>query len=181
MTRKINDVQGCILSLLYSNNSEAIRRKPWFQKEMFLITKNFPDLEEELDFEPYLYGPDSEIAEEELEQLRKAHLVKFEGNKIILTETGKRLANEYYRKDKKKSRIIDRLKEFANNLTSDELLAFVYFSYPEMVQESAIYNRILSKRKQLAISLLKKDKVTIAKAAEISGEPLEDFIKEIEK
>ncbi len=179
MENKLNSVQENILALLFSNNLEPIKGKTWFQKEMFLISKNFPLLEEELDFEPYLFGPDSEIAEDELNELKKCNLVKNEDKKILLTDKGKRIARKIYSQDKKRAELIDRLKDFANGLEMNELLAFVYFSYPEMTEESTVFEEIKKNRISLALKLLKKEKVSLEKAAQIAGLPLERFYKQL--
>lgn len=181
MNENLNDVQKCILSLLYAAKNEPIKGRLWFQKEMFLISKNFPEINTELDFDSYLYGPHSDVAEDELEQLEKAHLVKIEGRKIVLTDKGKQIAKEIYAKDEKSSSVVERLKEFANDLTSSELLAFIYSTYPEMTMESTKYRNVLRNRKQLSLSLLKKNKISVAKAAEIAGMSIEEFLKEMEK
>jgi len=55
------------------------------------------------------------------------------------------------------------------------MLAIVYFTYPEMTFESLVKQRIDRKREQLAINLLKKGKVSISKAAEMAGMPLDSF------
>lgn len=180
MANELNDVQKVILALLYSKDSEPIKGATWFQKEMFLISKNFPDLEEDLSFDAYLFGPDSEIAEDELTELKKIGLVMTEGKKIILTKEGQAIAKEIYAEDKRKREIIDRFKEFLNDLSLEELLAFIYFSYNEMTQESKVFEEIKNKRLPLAIALLKKGKISTQKASEIAGIPLEQFIKKLE-
>ena len=66
---------------------------------MFLISKNFAEIETELDFDAYLYGPHSEIADGELDELKKIYLVELKGNEISLTEEGKKIAEKIYNKD----------------------------------------------------------------------------------
>ena len=67
-------------------------------------------------------------------------------------------------------------------MSKDELLAFVYFAYPtqkDLEVESIEYKNLLQKRKRLAISMYKKDKISAQKAAEIAGESFEDFFDEL--
>lgn len=180
MANELNDVQKVVLALLYSKDSEPIKGATWFQKEMFLISKNFPDLEEDLSFDAYLFGPDSEVAEDELSELKKMGLAKMDGNKITLTKEGQEVAKIIYFEDKRKKEIIDRFKDFLNDLSLDELLAFIYFSYNEMTQESTVFQEIKAKRISLAIALLKKGKVTTQKASEIAGLPIEQLLKKLE-
>ena len=63
-------------------------------------------------------------------------------------------------------------------MTKDELLAFVYLSDPaheELKEESVEYKSIARNRKQLAVSMYQKGKISAQKAAEISGENFENF------
>ena len=96
MANEFNEVQKVILSLLYSKDSEPIKGATWFQKELFLIAKNFEDIQEDLAFDAYLFGPDSEVAEDELSELKKRKLVELEGKKIKLTKDGEIIAKETY-------------------------------------------------------------------------------------
>jgi predicted HTH domain antitoxin len=179
MVNELNEVQKVILSLLYSKNAEPIKGATWFQKEMFLISKNFSDIEEDLSFDAYLFGPDSEVADDELSELKKRKFVEMQGNKIALTKEGKDFAKKVYSEDTKKKEIIDRFKEFLNDLSLDELLVFIYFSYPEMTQESTVFQEIKTKRVPLATALVRKNKISTQKAAEIAGLPLEHFMKKL--
>lgn len=179
MANEFNEVQKVILSLLYSKDSEPIKGATWFQKELFLIAKNFEDIQEDLAFDAYLFGPDSEVAEDELSELKKRKLVELEGKKIKLTKDGKIIAKETYQEDLKKKQIIDRVKEFLNDLSLDELLAFIYFTYPEMTLESTFFQDIKHKRIPVAISLVRKAKISAEKGAEIAGLSIEHFMKKL--
>ncbi len=78
---------------------------------------------------------------------------------------------------------IEQFKEILNDLSSDEVLAFTYFSFPEwnFGDESMEYKSLVPKRKRLALSLYEKGKVSAEKAAFIAGIPLEDFIHEFKQ
>jgi len=177
MVNEFNEVQKLILSLLYSKDSEPIKGATWFQKELFLIAKNFEDIQEDLAFDAYLFGPDSEVAEDELSELKKIKLVELDGKKIRLTKEGEIIARKVYSEDLKKKQIIDRFKEFLNDLSLDELLAFIYFTYPEMTQESTVFQDIKNKRVPIAIALSRKGKISAEKGSEIAGLPIEQFKK----
>jgi predicted HTH domain antitoxin len=69
------------------------------------------------------------------------------------------------------------MKLFLNNLTKDELLGFIYYTYPKMRLESVESERIAGIRKDIAISLFKKGKVSLGKAAIIAGITQEELIE----
>ncbi len=163
--------------LLSANCNEPIRGKLWFQKELFLMSLNLERLETEAEFESDLMGPYSENADADLEQLRIEGLVEANG-KIALTPKGNNLANTLKLKASKETLdLISEMKEFLNDLTEDELLGVIYFSYPEMKIESIKFQRVETKRKEVALSLFRKKKVSLGKAALIAGISEEDFIK----
>lgn len=180
---QLNEVDRFILLLLRANNSKPIPGALWLQKEMYLLQNVFPNLAEETDYEPYLMGPHSEIVADEAEELGRSKLLKTEGGKFSLTPQGKNIADILAKKSEQKEiNKIEEFKEFLNDLSKDELLAFVYFSYPlpkEIAKESVEYKGLLPKRKKLALALCAKGKISAQKAAEIAGMNLEDFLKEM--
>lgn len=182
---QLNEVSKFILLLLGAKSGTPIPGPLWLQKEMLLIQDAIPSLADELDFEPYLMGPHSEIVANEAEELRKSNLIKIEGGKTNLTETGKLLTEELIRHaDKKDLEKIEDLKDFVNDLPKDELLAFIYFTYPTddiktdaIKTESFEYQDLLPKRKKLARSLYMKGKISAHRAAQVAGDDLETFIE----
>lgn len=180
---QLNEVDRFILLLLRANHSKPVPGALWLQKEMFLLQDVFPNLAEETDFEPYLMGPHSEIVADEAEELERSKLVKTESGKIVLTTEGEEIADILAKKTKEKeSQKIEEFKEFLNDLSKEELLAFVYFSHPfpkELAKESVEYKDLLPKRKKLALALYTKGKLSAQRAAQIAGIDLEDFLKEL--
>lgn len=168
--------QKIAILLLGANLFEPIRGKLWFQKELFLVAKNIPHLEEETDFEEDLLGPYSETADDELKQLQIEGIV--DKRKLRLTPFGIKLAKLLELKASKNLlQLVSDIKSFLNNLTKDELLGFMYFSYPEMRTESVEFERIKENRRPIAIRLYEKGKVSLGKAAEIAGLSQEEFIE----
>ena len=180
---QLNEVHRFILLLLRANRFKPIPGALWLQKEMFLLQNVFPHLAEETDFEPYLMGPHSEIVADEAEELERSKLVRTEGGRIALTAEGKEIADMLASKtNEKESHKIGEFKEFLNDLSKEELLAFVYFSHPfpkELAKESVEYKDLMPKRKKLALSLYAKGKLSAQKAAQIAGVDLEDFLREL--
>ena len=74
-------------------------------------------------------------------------------------------------------KIIENMKDLFYNLTNDEVLGLVYSTYPEMTEVSLVKERINQKKIDIAISLLKKGKVSMSKASEISGLTFSSFYK----
>lgn len=179
---QLNEVDRFLLLLLGAKNSEPVPGPIHLQKEMFLLQNMFPNLAEETDFEPYFLGPHSEIVQDEAEQLKMSGLIKAEPGNIKLTPDGKAAFDVLIKKSEKAEvQKIEEFKEFLNDLSKDELLAFIYFGYPitDLAKESIEYKVLLPKRKRLAISLYKKDKISAQKASQIAGEDLEEFLKEL--
>jgi len=167
--------QKIAILLLSANLFKPLKGKTWFQKELFLIAENIPSLKEDADFEEDFLGPYSETARDELEQLRTEGIV--DKRKLRLTYLGRRLAKLLEEKaGNNLLQFISDIKSFLNNLTLDELLGFIYFSYPEFRIESIEFERIKKNRMPIATSLYKKGKVSLGKAAEVSGLSQEAFI-----
>lgn len=172
----LSDTQKLAIMLLGANLFEPIRGKIWYQKELFLIVENIPQLKEETDFEEDYLGPYSEFADNELSRLRIEGIV--EKRKIRLTAHGRQLAKRLQSKASKKLiQLISDVKSFLNNLTEDELLGFMYFSYTDFTTESVEFERIKKKRLQIAISLFEKKKVSLGKAAKIAGISQEELVE----
>jgi uncharacterized protein YwgA len=181
---QLNEVSRFILLLLRANEAKPIPGPLWLQKEIFLLQEVFPDLAKEVDFEPYLMGPHSGIVANEVQELHASKLIRIDGEKFSLTEIGKAIADDLIQKsDRREIQKIEEFKEFINDLSKDELLAFIYFSYPldRIEKESFEYKGIVSRRKKLAISLFEKGKISAQRAAQIAGENLEDFIESFKK
>lgn len=175
----LTETQKYTLLLLSANNYEPVRGKLWFQKELFLLAKNSDELAEQTDFEADFMGPYSESADEELEQLEFAKVVENEGNKLKLTGLGRDITEilEKNTSDEEKEMIED-FKSELNDLTEDELLGFIYFTYPEMTRESVKFEKIKPKRMNIALSLYAKSKISLGKALEIAGINIDAFMKE---
>jgi predicted HTH domain antitoxin len=180
--RRIEDdlslTQKVAILLIGANSFQPVRGKLWFQKELFLIAQNISKLAEEADFESDFIGPYSEIADEELEQLQREGIVSKE--KVELTPLGREVANRLRGQVPSEiDTLISEMKRFLNNLTKEELLGFIYYSYPKMRIESVEFAEIDKNRVQIAVSLFGKRKVSLGKAAQIAGMSQAEFISEL--
>ena len=172
----LDDDEKVIIYSIGSNNNTPITSKVKLQKILFLISNLFQDFQEKFDFEPHLLGPYSENIDYITEDLVKLNVIEKIGSKFILTEKGVTIFNLMNPKQEIKDAIID-FKEFLNDLSDDEVLVFVYVSYPQFIAESARWDKLKKKRINIAVSLLEKEKVSFSKASEIAGISQIEFSK----
>lgn len=179
---EMSELQRSMVLLLSSSNNKPIKGNTWFQKELFLIAMNEEEVAEEASFESDMYGPFSETAKNELEDLEMDGVVIKSGNKMWLSGLGLEIVEQIKKQtSKEKLEMIARFKELLNDLTDEEVLTFVYFTFPEFTEESAVKEKIDKNREQVAIKLYKKEKISLQKAAEIAGVPLENFVRKFRK
>lgn len=168
-----------ILLLLHSQSDAPLPGRTHLQKEAFVISHALPGLSQDLGFEPHLMGPYSSALADEAEQLELSELVVEDGGSLRITERGRSLASSLERETGRTVLAkIAELKALMNDMTRDELLAFVYFGLADepLEPESEEYTRVSALRQRLARSLLRKGKVSMSRAAEIAGVPLERFL-----
>lgn len=178
--RDLNNAEKIFLILLEADGGKAVPGSIWLQKEMFLIAKNLKPLENYLEFEPHIQGPFSETVKNILENLQFLGYVRKDGGRINLTDKGEHLVRYIYgNASEELIELIEDIKRFVNDLTKDELLVYIYYSYPEMTEESYEIGDIEEKRVDLAKRLYQKDKVSLEKASELAGRPLSEFKREI--
>lgn len=167
-----------ILELLESDNQSPIEGNTAFQKEMFLIGNFIDDIGEDAEFIPHPFGPYSEASEVSLNDLISLGLARKEGkNNYKITDAGSRVLNIVQKRfsDEELESIAD-FKRFLGELTVDEILLFVYASYPKYTIESTVYKRIMRKRLSNAISIYKKGLISLEKAAFLAGMNIESFL-----
>jgi hypothetical protein len=179
--KELTQVERFFFLLLYTpidDRPEPIRGDTWLQKEMFAISKNEPIVEEETDYDAYRYGSFSDTVDEIEDQYRISKYVeKTPDGRIHLTQRGEKLASSVWQTTNTHTRkLVQDIKKEYNDMSQNELLLFMYVTYPETAENSDVKDRILRDRCPLAISLLKKGKVSVQKAAELAGMGLDDFI-----
>lgn len=177
---ELNDEEKIIIYSLGALDRAPLRSKIKLHKLLFLFSNVFKDYRELLEFDPHLFGPYSETINYLIEDLEKLELIEIRGSQYILTDKGWEIYNKF-RPKKELLSVLEDFKEFLNDLSDDEILAFIYVSYPNYIGESAKWDELKNKRVDLAISLLKKGKISYGKAVEISGvksSRFEDIIRE---
>lgn len=168
--------------LLYApasgRTSEPIRGKTWLQKEMYVISRNIPLLLDEMSYDSFRYGSFSETVEEIKDQYQISNYVESPKGMIQLTPKGEKLALSIWQTiDPETRKLVQDVKEEFNDMTEDELLLFMYATYPDTAESSDVKDRIMRERFPLSVSLLKKGKVSLQKAAELAGMNIIDFTR----
>ena len=136
-----------ILLLLDADNQKPIEGKLFIQKEMFLIVKEVcTELENELNFKAYNYGPYSQQLVNLLEELEENSFIEIDrfddNNEYKITNRGRQeLKNKTFSDNIKRK--IHNLKVGSNKLGYKGLLRYVYFTYPEYTENSIIKNEVL--------------------------------------
>ncbi|MHA1228199.1 MAG: UPF0175 family protein [Candidatus Hodarchaeales archaeon] len=170
----LNEEEKIILFILGALKNTPINNKTKLQKILFLISNVFPEYQDLIEFEPHLFGPYSEDIEVITEDLVRLGLIETKGRKYTLTQNGYKIFKQL-RPKKELLEVIEDFKEFLNDLTQDELLTFIYVTYPDFIDEAVKWEELKKKRIDVAISLLRKQKISFTKAIEISGLSVKDF------
>ncbi|MGB9929558.1 MAG: hypothetical protein ACPK85_14350 [Methanosarcina sp.] len=174
----LSPLSVAILELLKENDEKPVKGKIAFQKEMFLISNYIDKVNDRAEFIPHALGPYSEASEVSLDNLVSMGLVeKKEGNTYKITPSGIKvlgLKKDVFSSGERES--IADFKEFISNLTNDEILLFIYASYPDFTTESTEYRRIMKSRVKNSISIYKKEIVSLEKAAFLAGVNIETFL-----
>ena len=178
---EIDPVEKYLFLFLYAEGLKKVKGEPirgnlWIQKGVFLIFRNVPSVEEE--FEAYLLGPFSELVDEYTSQLIVSDYVKKDSQGIKLTEKGERIASELWQKEKNETKLmIKDVKSFLSDMTRDELLVFIYSTFEEFAEESEVKKEIERKRLPVSISLFKKHKISLKRAAAIAKLSIDEYIE----
>lgn len=163
-------VEEFIVSLLGSKEKSC--PTVWhLQKEFFIFTKMNPKAKPLFNFVKHYEGPYSEILQESLREpmyYEDAFITKQNGE-ICLTDEGQKIFDDLRSRlahDEKFLRIINNFKlirDIYDKLTKEELLFLIYITYPEYIEYSNVYDRLVrdkKKKMQLSEKLLKKGLVT---------------------
>jgi len=136
------------------------------EKEMFVLSKSFPKIQDYFNFEEYHYGAYSLALQETVEEpFYFEDAFKVEGNKISLSDSGKNEFKKIVEEgifDKFASELLTALKlirELYDKLSVDELLFIIYNTYPESAKFSSVadkYLKDIKSRERYAKSLLHK-------------------------
>ncbi|MFX0134564.1 MAG: hypothetical protein ACFFDN_13065 [Candidatus Hodarchaeota archaeon] len=178
-----------VLETLNAFNQRPIKQRVIFQKIIFLTLMNFEKLFRAADFKAHLLGPYSSSIEKTTEQLIKIGEVKInEDNQFEITNMGivllERLRSSVGEIEELKhiqefEKSLDYIKKIFIDFTTDEMLAFIYKSYPDFIESSIRADEL--DYENIFIELYKKGKLSVSKIAELMDISLEDAYEKIKE
>jgi len=174
------DVLHKFIILLADANDEPIKGRLKLQKMMYLLSDRIEEIKEQSSYDADNYGPYSEVVDEEEQYLEHIGVLTSSHGEITLTKTGKEIAQEMSKSENKKIiEILNEYKKFLNDLTSNELLAYIYSAYPDMTEESVKYENLKPNMESHILSLIKKQKISSQRAAELLNKPQDYVIRKM--
>ena len=168
-----------ILTLSVEDNN---RRKSSDILHIQKIVRYFEFLRQkkEIDFSNFRLGQVSYELDENLETLVESGLIEKVGNKFELTNEGRKAAEELKgRQDPEDLRKLVFSKTQLNDLSSDELMFFMYKLLPESQVNSPEVKRLFKKGRELTGSLFKKGRISAAMAAKWLGVTESEFLASV--
>lgn len=178
---ELNNAEKIVLLLLATQNEQAVPGNLWLQKQIFLIAEELPALAEYLDYEPHLQGPFSETVNNIADNLQYLGLVKRSRRGLELTESGSNSAKRIMSgSDAELISQIQSAKNLLNDLSKDEMLVYIYYTFPQMTTSSWEKEDLQEKRVSAAKSLYLRNKVDLEKAADLAGVSRSKFESKID-
>jgi hypothetical protein len=179
MQRELDEfeVKERYLILLLGVVDKPIPSREHLQKELFILSKAHPKASEFLKFEKHYKGPFSSDVSELIEN-PSYYVGAFsidKSGRCSLTKEGRRIYEEIVQENQEDARfkellaIIKTIRELYDRLSKDELLFLIYTSYPEYREKSIYFDKLLSKKRALAESLLKKGLITEKRFVELAS------------
>ena len=167
-----------LMILLVGADDVPIKGQLKFQKIMYLLADRIEKNREQSNYESDMLGPYSEVVDEEYQYLKIVGVFTANPYLISLSPEGKKIAEQLKKKEKPQvMELIHDYKEFLNNMTSDELLCFMYSAYPDMTSESVKYQQLLPIMEDTILKLVKKKKISAERAAELLNKKYDYIIK----
>ena len=166
--------------ILYANaNNEPIKGRIKLQKIIFLLSDKIDEIKEQSSYDAD-YGPYSEIVDEESQYLEQIGILTDIDGEIVITKAGKEIAKNLAKNENAEIiSLLSEYKKFLNDLPVNELLAYIYSAYPNMTEESAKYAAIKQNMEKYIFSLIKKQKISSQRAAELLDKSQNYIIKKM--
>jgi predicted HTH domain antitoxin len=171
----IQPIERYLFLLLFASDSsrkfsQPVRGNTWLQKEMFVLSKLNPQLADDAEFDAYAMGAYSDTVAEIQDEFYISGFAERNPEGIRLTLEGRKEAEKVWTHATDTERkTVSMVKTWLNDLTFNEMLAIVYAEYPESASKSQVLKQVDARLPDLAISLLKKGKVTPELARRITG------------
>jgi predicted HTH domain antitoxin len=180
MLRGQLDAFDIVLALLYALRGRSVSRIH-IQKALYLASRRLDRLRDVLEFTRYRMGYWSEEVHDVLTQLLDNGDVKVVNGLIAPTEQGLDRAREAWELlDETEKSVLSEVVDFVSQLSEDELLLYVYVVYGGY-EKSDVLERLLRRRKQLALSMHSRGAISIDMAAKIAGLTIPEFIEYLRK
>ncbi len=173
-------VEDWVLIALYSSPKKSYPSEIHIQKFLFLAQKYLKTID--IEFQPYRLGPYSPSIKDSIEVLIGENSIKKASNgEIKLSKRGLEKGKQrFLRLNDKEKKILSRLGNFISNMSEDELLLYIYIVHGHK-EKSDVINKLLHKRVNIAIRLIKKGLISVSLAAKIAGMSLQEFIEILKK
>ena len=168
-------IHKLVIMLAHACGGIAVQGKVKMQNIAFMLS-HIGDKTGEMGFYPDMHGPYSDIVDGEIRYLNDLGILT-DGNRTRLTNTGRSVADRLADEDPRLFKIIGRYKEMFNDMSTNEILTYVYRSYPLMVAHSAARDKLEQDAEKHIMSMLRKEKISSGKAAELLGRDRIDVIK----
>jgi hypothetical protein len=145
------------------------------EEEVFMLTRVFKLLGEEIKFEPSERGPRAPTLQEIIKNLRFYSRFSADTDGIRLSRYGEKVYDELSDVLKSNPDFHDIITMFKltrklfDDVTEQQLLLLIYDLYSEYVTKSTEYENIISERKKLSRELLKNKKITKERCEELAG------------
>ena len=165
-----------IVLLCHAGGDEPVRGMTKMQKLVFMLSQIYCR-DGEAGFEPGVHGPYSEIVDEEVHHLEGLGILSGRGNRIGITTAGIKAAEALAEQEPEMSKVVARYKAMFNDMTTNEVLAYVYATYPDMAKKSLVSKTIKSRMDTYVMSMLRKRKITSGRASMLLGKSREYVIK----
>ncbi len=164
----IKPEQQLILLLLGVIN-KPIPSKLHIHKELFVLSRVYPRLNELLEYEAYRKGPFSRVIQDALEELIERGFVISKHGEYQLTREGLKAYREIFNSIKRRDLIetLKNIRDIYDKLDRDELLLIIYLTYPEYTIESEEVLYILTKAPKIIKRLYEKGVITSKRSKEL--------------
>ena len=167
-----------VVLLAASNGGEPIRGGAKLQKMVFMLTHIKGWQDGPCGYVAGTYGPHSDVVGEEARYMEDVGVLCTDGAGISVTRLGRKVAGRIAaEEDSRTLSRIDRYKDMFNDMTAGELLAYVYSAYPGTATRSPAYDRVMADRERHVMSMLKKGKIALGRAAELLDCHVEDILR----
>ena len=161
--------------------NKPIRGNTWLQKTMHFLSRGTRG--PQYVFNSYAFGAFSHDLKLLQHQSITSGLIEQRNNQgsLKLSSTGQEIAAKLWAETSEQERAeITMAKNFFGDLNEDELIAYSYSTFPETTSNSEIINRFHNTRIPAAVTLFKRQKVSLKKASKIAGLSEEKFISELQ-